>query len=172
MSAVRACALLVLMMGLLVGCSVESKGAKVAGVQVDESLTPAEAKRQTQEVEREVIALVPPEYVAEVRQQQTGVFMECSPDRKVAWAGGAFITVAGAPDFLTLLRGIQADFERREGFRTVLRDRGSGRLNLDIIGDGGGLWIIGPYDHETKLFMSSWSRCFPLPEEIWIRAEY
>ena len=127
------------------------------------SLSVAEAKRSTQEVENQIVELVPAKYVMKTTQLSKGVLMKCTTQGAVNWAGGTTITLSPSADIESLLEDIRAGFRTQHGYATSLTKDKSGDPKLEIKSRQDALWIVGPLD-KTTLDISSWSPCFPVPE--------
>lgn len=61
-------------------------------------MTLEEAKERTMQIEREIAALVPPENVAEITQNQTGYLFSCSMPERYSWMGFLRVTYSERAD--------------------------------------------------------------------------
>lgn len=154
---VSCCAALVILSScVLSGCSPR-------GDDMQTSLTVAEAKNQTQDVENQIVELVPPEFVAEVVQQPQGVLLACDP-HSVSWTGGTTITAQGAPDYAQILESIRQSFDGKDDYSSSLKTDSSGDPQLSITTTDDSLWIVGPMKDGRLLRITSSSPCFPTPD--------
>ncbi|MFF8818356.1 hypothetical protein ACF07D_10220 [Leucobacter sp. NPDC015123] len=133
---------------------------------MDTELTWQEAKAATQEMEREIAALIPKDVVIHVRESDTGTLFQCGEESH-SWYGGMTITVAEGTDIEAIVRDIETHYANT---KYIIRN------SLDIDGN----YQIGVKDPETTTdvligeglepthidFLGS-SECFVLPEGVY-----
>ncbi len=151
--------------------------ALVSGCSTDDpprlsTLTIQQAKDHTQAVENEIAALIPPEYVAGVRQAETGGLLECGRGG-YTWYGHTYVEIQGEPDFEAIRASIQSEMKRKNGYHALLLP--ATRYAL------AGAEIRGPFHSEylasarrdgTEFRIMSFSPCFGLPDGTWTGGNY
>lgn len=130
-------------------------------------MTLEEAKERTMQIEREIAALVPPENVAEITQNQTGYLFSCSMPERYSWMGFLRVTYSERADVAGVVARAEEIFSRREGFRFRDEPTLAGEPRLHMIGLTGESYFVHDNPRGTSLEISSYSPCVPLPEGAW-----
>lgn len=149
---------------LLAGCS--------QGENVDENLTVDEAKAIAQEMEREIAALVPDEYVTDVVQNSTGTLMQCDTERGYQWAGSTRVYITDGLDVEAVVASASDEFGSRDGFRVEQDVTVDGEPSAHIIGDHGAGYLVERSVDGTYMDISSFSPCFRLPDGVSPRGDF
>lgn len=136
-------------------------------ITVTSELTLEQAKRQTQQTEREIAAFVPPEAVGATEHNEQGYLWSCREEGSYKWMGYFRVTYSAPVDIRTVLNQIAAEFRSRGQYeiRESIHDDGSPRLQ--IIGAFGEDYLVDENKAATSLEVTSYSPCFVLPEGAW-----
>jgi len=130
-------------------------------------MTLEEAKERTMQIEREIAALVPPENVAEITQNQTGYLFSCSMPERYSWMGFLRVTYSERPDVESVLSKAQTLFTNRDGYRVRDDPTVAGRPRVKISGLAGEVYFVHEKPDGSALEIWSYSPCVPLPEGAW-----
>jgi hypothetical protein len=144
---------------LLAGCSAGED-------EVNESLSVADAKRTTQEMELELASFVPEDATASVEQDGEGVFLGCGEDRAVPWTGQTKVVLQNEADPEAIVESVVADYINRDPYTAQLETADDGYLSAHVLGPHGSGWLVTPSAELTTMEILSFSPCFRLPEDI------
>lgn len=150
----------------LAGCVVVLSGCVTIVEDVDPHLTLPDAKKYTQEIEREIAGALPAELLLDVEQKETGVFLPCSRDGGEQWAGGLTAHVQSGADAALVLDPVEKQLATKQGLALNRREDDEDFI-LDIVGHHHSAWVVR-YDTETgEVYVTSFSPCIRLPEGVW-----
>ena len=76
------------------------------GTGVNPELTVQDAKEIAMQTERDIVAVIPEEYVASTEQAQEGVLLSCDDERGYQWTGRTKIQLKGSPDVASLIESV------------------------------------------------------------------
>ncbi|MGR4010486.1 hypothetical protein [Leucobacter sp. 1207-22] len=160
----------------LTGCT--APGSNVSGPQgttdqqkVNSDLTWEEAKTATQEMELEIVDLIPAELVINVDQHTKGVLLSCD-NTSHSWTGATTVTLTPGTDIESIVKDIEAHY--REAGTEISVDRdvdGNYRIQLlpPVPGEN---YIIAKDVEDDHLRIASGSECFTLPEGVYPGGEF
>jgi len=148
-------------MALLAGCQSQAAG-------VDENLTWQEAKADAQQMETDVAALIPDDVVVRREQRKTGSLFSCDDDQH-QWVGRTTVTVLPGTDTEALIQGIQQAYEDDDAFEANESQdiNGNPRAQLVATDDEGESYLVSRGRTETELDITSGSKCFTLPDDVY-----
>ncbi|MBM3715846.1 MAG: hypothetical protein FJW64_08965 [Actinobacteria bacterium] len=126
-----------------------------------------EAKEEVLTTQREIAGFVPPGSVAGVEQDQTGPLLSCRKPDTYSWYGRLTITYRGELDIQAILADVYNAFSQKDGYSARERPFLDGAPRIQIRGAGGETYFVGENPDRTALEVSSYSRCFVLPEGAW-----
>lgn len=151
---------------VIAGCAVFLSGCVTFVENVDSDLSLPEAKKYTQSIERQIAGALPTELLLDVDQKETGVFLPCSRDGGEQWAGGLTAHVQSGADSARVLNPIEEQFAADKNLALSRRVDDEDSI-LEIVGHHHSAWIVR-YDVETgEVYVTSFSPCIRLPEDIW-----
>ncbi|WP_153004681.1 hypothetical protein [Microbacterium testaceum] len=152
-------AILLASVGLLTSCL-------PAGDAVDDGMSPEDAKRYTQAVEREIVDAMPNQFVRTVLQKETGTFLPCSRDGAEQWAGGLTAQIQPGVDPDAVLDPIEEHFANVDEL-TVSRREDSGNVLVEVVGPHRSAWVVRYDAKRAEAYLTSFSPCIRLPSDIW-----
>lgn len=150
---------------VLAGCATNGGNVKDPD---EESLTWREAKTQAQEFERDLVALVPKDQVLATDQRPEGTLLSCDTERH-QWSGRTTVTLIDGADADAIALSIADHYEASDW--EVVQDRTTaldGTLMVQLIApDNEENYIVTPGTAPNELDISSGSKCFTLPEDVY-----
>jgi hypothetical protein len=130
-----------------------------------------EAKAQAQAMELEIAGLVPSEVVVSVDQMPKGTLFSCS-ETEWRWKGATTVTVAEGTDIESIVRSIQAHYEKSRfdlGTRQDISDHFEVQLMAPATAEN---YIVSEGFEPDEIRIASGSVCFTLPEGTWTRGSF
>ncbi|WP_423923785.1 hypothetical protein ACPEEZ_06045 [Frigoribacterium sp. 2-23] len=126
-----------------------------------------EAKAETQAKEREIVATLDKQAVAEVEQRDTGVLMSCRGERMYSWAGGTRVTMADSSQAQPAIEKLAARWGSEPSHSIKTRTDLAGHLAITVLPAEGGSYLAGLIRDGELIQFYCFSRCFELPEGTW-----
>jgi hypothetical protein len=118
-----------------------------------------EAKQAAQKMENDIAAFVPEEFVENKKQGSKGVLLNCSAEDTYSWSGETLVTLKGQPDIEAVLGQIEAHWEGQSDFQVKRRTARDGTPEVDISGQYGAGYLVGPYPDGIRFLITSHSPC-------------
>lgn len=138
---------------------------------LDESTSLDQSKARAQEVERQIVAVLPAELLTQVDQMGQGSFISCSRDGGAQWAGGLTATVSGNPAPEQIIDPIAVHFAAEDDL-AVRRRQDDGDPVVDILGAHREMWIVRYIRDRGELDIDSFAACIRLPDGVWRGGTY
>jgi hypothetical protein len=116
------------------------------------------------EMELELAAFVPEEYVASIDQRQRGSLLGCDADGGQQWNGQTKVVLQGSPDTTSFVEAVVAEYEKRDPYTARLETTSDGVPSAHVLGPYGSGWLMTESVDKTSMEILSFSPCFRLPE--------
>lgn len=139
---------------------------------VNTSLTLEEAKKTATDVEQDIAAIVPTQYVASIEQKETGVLLSCDDERGYQWTGQTRVILQGDPDPAPVVDAITAEYSERQSFSAEVRENAIGEPSASVVGEYGSGYQVSRSADGTAIEILSFSPCFVLPDGVSPRGDY
>ena len=131
----------------------------------DTMLNLAQAKTLTQDIERQIAALVPSPIVTATEQRETStVLFDC--ERGHLWPGLLTLDLVDGVDKDDVIGGIASGWAGRDGWTLQRELSDSGSPSIVLTGSDGSLFSVYFEQQGRELRVSSYSPCFELGEEV------
>ncbi|MGZ0069007.1 hypothetical protein [Microbacterium arborescens] len=154
------------------GCGAEPQDGGDIVKGIEPGLTLEGAKRAAQEMERELVAMIPEENIVSVEQNETGVLLSCNDGRGYQWAGGTTVMTQGDVDIAGIVDAVVAEFSGRESFTAKVSRKHNGEPRAHISGDYGAGYLMGERTDIDAIRVLSFSRCFLRTDDVSPHGEY
>lgn len=132
---------------------------------VEDALTWQEAKAATQARELEIAALVPAELVVKRDQWTEGLLLSCDKTRH-SWTGSMTVTVLPGTDIESIIKDIEAHYRQQFEVDADQNPGGYYRIHIRPPVESEG-YIVSHGFEPDQLYISSFSECFTLPEDVY-----
>jgi hypothetical protein len=138
---------------------------------VDPELSLPDAKEYTQTIEREISEALPAQMLLTMKQKETGTFLSCSRDGGYQWAGGLTAQMQRGVEAEAVLDPVEQNVSRFDDL-TVTRREDEEDSIVDVVGPHHSAWVVR-YDRENgEVYVTSFSPCIRLPEDVWPGDKY
>jgi len=138
---------------------------------VDEQMSLDEAKTLAQDIEREIVQMLPQGVATSIEQQEKGALLSCSRDGARQWAGGLTATIVGDPPPEDVIGAIADGFAGRDDLR-VSRREDQGDLLVTLSGADQSVWVVRYIRSRAELDVDSGSPCIRLSDDVWPGGSY
>lgn len=138
---------------------------------VDSDLSLPDAKEYTQTIEREIAEALPAQELLMMKQKETGTFLSCSRDGGYQWAGGLTAQLQQGLEVENVLDPVEQRVRHLDDL-TVSRREDDEDSIIDVIGPHHSAWVVR-YDRvDGDVYVTSFSPCIRLPEDVWPGDKY
>lgn len=149
---------------LLAGCGPSGSG------RIDD-LTWQEAKAEAQKAESRIAALLPADEILSTDQRPTGTLFSCDATHH-QWMGMTTVVVSPSTDVDSLIRAIGSRFNSSEEFEVSESQDVNNHLRVQLVASDGENYLVSRGRSEGEIEISSGSRCFRLPDDVYPRGDF